>query len=453
MGKIWLRSTDPDKQCCGCESKTGPCDRCFTCSGIFYDITSGVWYGPYNPNYYLSGVIASNCYVAQSSNDTNSIGTSTLTDTINPNTSYQANQFTLTTFKNSTGHFTLTTNTTTNNHPASYDVVSVEGPIEYAIHFDINSGHALQIVGPNIVTGDFAVMVTVLGEHLNGTPNGAGGYDRIFPFTSRYGDSYNGGSGITPMMMGQYDLSFYDLFTPYPIGGFVPIRTNTNVAGTGQLFPDISYTTEEFTYTLGDRCWVCVFHPDGSQWQYYGDPTHAGDLTPVMGGVYSDMVSAYLSNETSLINGNRNLGFTANLVADTASDQAGYEYGPGGLGKCCGAEFQGCIPSTLGESHCYPGTIKIRLYHSTAWPHRSFAATISNYLDIASPDENVCADIKTYYGGGEHTVVYSSTAGDLYRDVSKTIELVYTQYKQKLMVGKLGFTNNGIGTNCPFTLP
>lgn len=26
--KIWLKSPDPSHQCCGCESKTGPCDNC-----------------------------------------------------------------------------------------------------------------------------------------------------------------------------------------------------------------------------------------------------------------------------------------------------------------------------------------------------------------------------------------------------------------------------------------
>lgn len=28
MGKIWLKSTDPNKQCCGCEGKSGPCSSC-----------------------------------------------------------------------------------------------------------------------------------------------------------------------------------------------------------------------------------------------------------------------------------------------------------------------------------------------------------------------------------------------------------------------------------------
>jgi len=31
MGKIWLKSPDPSKQCCGCEGKTGPCDSCSSC--------------------------------------------------------------------------------------------------------------------------------------------------------------------------------------------------------------------------------------------------------------------------------------------------------------------------------------------------------------------------------------------------------------------------------------
>lgn len=28
MGKIWLKSVDPNRQCCGCEGKSGPCDSC-----------------------------------------------------------------------------------------------------------------------------------------------------------------------------------------------------------------------------------------------------------------------------------------------------------------------------------------------------------------------------------------------------------------------------------------
>lgn len=32
MGKIWLKSTDPNKQCCGCEGKASPCDSC--CPGL-----------------------------------------------------------------------------------------------------------------------------------------------------------------------------------------------------------------------------------------------------------------------------------------------------------------------------------------------------------------------------------------------------------------------------------
>lgn len=28
MGKIWLKSVDPNHQCCGCEGKFGPCDSC-----------------------------------------------------------------------------------------------------------------------------------------------------------------------------------------------------------------------------------------------------------------------------------------------------------------------------------------------------------------------------------------------------------------------------------------
>jgi len=35
MGKIWLKSVDPSRQCCGCEGKTGPCSTC--CSGILID--------------------------------------------------------------------------------------------------------------------------------------------------------------------------------------------------------------------------------------------------------------------------------------------------------------------------------------------------------------------------------------------------------------------------------
>ena len=28
MGKVWLKSVDPSKQCCGCEGKSSPCDSC-----------------------------------------------------------------------------------------------------------------------------------------------------------------------------------------------------------------------------------------------------------------------------------------------------------------------------------------------------------------------------------------------------------------------------------------
>ncbi len=36
MGKIWLKSSDPSHQCCGCENKAGPCDNCcVNCIGIF----------------------------------------------------------------------------------------------------------------------------------------------------------------------------------------------------------------------------------------------------------------------------------------------------------------------------------------------------------------------------------------------------------------------------------
>lgn len=45
MGKIWLKSTDPNKQCCGCEGKTSPCDPC--CPSI--SMTSG-------QNVYPSGI-------------------------------------------------------------------------------------------------------------------------------------------------------------------------------------------------------------------------------------------------------------------------------------------------------------------------------------------------------------------------------------------------------------
>lgn len=73
MGKIWLKSPDPNKQCCGCEGKTGPCDSCGAC--CFYSLdapTKAVaeqriddWKNaPTNPSkgcYFVNWTLASSC--------------------------------------------------------------------------------------------------------------------------------------------------------------------------------------------------------------------------------------------------------------------------------------------------------------------------------------------------------------------------------------------------------
>lgn len=45
MGKIWLRSPDPNKQCCGCEGKTGPCSYCCLITGDFAPTIKDVYLG------------------------------------------------------------------------------------------------------------------------------------------------------------------------------------------------------------------------------------------------------------------------------------------------------------------------------------------------------------------------------------------------------------------------
>lgn len=42
MGKIWLKSVDPSRQCCGCEGKTGPCDSCCERQIVYTPKTSNV---------------------------------------------------------------------------------------------------------------------------------------------------------------------------------------------------------------------------------------------------------------------------------------------------------------------------------------------------------------------------------------------------------------------------
>lgn len=81
MGKIWLKSTDPNKQCCGCEGKSGPCDSCCPLISI-----------PTGQNAYPSGVYANKLrYVPESGIDVTdgcfvfSNGDSTLTIS-NPDT-------------------------------------------------------------------------------------------------------------------------------------------------------------------------------------------------------------------------------------------------------------------------------------------------------------------------------------------------------------------------------
>jgi len=44
MGKKWLKSVDPNRQCCGCEGKTGPCDSC--CTRLVVTPTSNLIFPP-----------------------------------------------------------------------------------------------------------------------------------------------------------------------------------------------------------------------------------------------------------------------------------------------------------------------------------------------------------------------------------------------------------------------
>lgn len=50
MGKIWLKSVDPNRQCCGCEGKTGPCDSC--CNPI-ETTTESIWNIPGYEDYFF----------------------------------------------------------------------------------------------------------------------------------------------------------------------------------------------------------------------------------------------------------------------------------------------------------------------------------------------------------------------------------------------------------------
>ncbi len=77
MGKIWLKSVDPNRQCCGCEGKAGPCDSCCApitvqlprAVGIPSDISQDPTFKPFE-KYYGCKIYASsfdNWFISNSS--------------------------------------------------------------------------------------------------------------------------------------------------------------------------------------------------------------------------------------------------------------------------------------------------------------------------------------------------------------------------------------------------
>ena len=86
MGKFWLKSVDPSKQCCGCEGKSSPCDNCCAI--------------PININSIVSGQQIANCTYLLGTNDKYAKNTKSLDIDVAPINIINNKQFGLSVNKN-----------------------------------------------------------------------------------------------------------------------------------------------------------------------------------------------------------------------------------------------------------------------------------------------------------------------------------------------------------------
>lgn len=157
MGKIWLKSTDPNKQCCGCEGKSGPCSSCCTpasgylftdmyLSGVFKDkLMKAAWTGglPIVGTEITGALVFSNTGTKLTfiSSDTDSAQMTPFAFTSNPYWGWP-NQILSDADRNTPPHFGM------------IPLVPFRRPVHSQIKFTVNEGEYIRIgttIGPKTI--------------------------------------------------------------------------------------------------------------------------------------------------------------------------------------------------------------------------------------------------------------------------------------------------------------
>lgn len=456
--KIWLMGPDPSKQCCGCGSKTGPCDSCstFVCSGERYNVDFAKWY---QDTSFLSGVIPAHCEIAQSAADSNTITNTSVSlaiANIGPARSNAfTNRFTKGTSGNVNGSFSITTDTIISPFAATYDGSKLFYPT-------LDSGHELVLYGTSFpstwatgISWDFdsppfqqpSPLVTFGSDFTN-----TGGA-LMLPFPSHiYPRNANAGTGLGGWIVGVYFDGGETFFTPYAVGGIQAQRvdgsaynsgpTNINATGaTGLFFVDVAAQYQIFSAGIGARSWICDNTVGQFSWDAHSGPFGELATIPSAQSAYESMISSYvagLPTSGSPVDGNRTLGY---LV--TFNGQPGYAGDPNEAGIPCNG-------GNVGQVLTYNGALEFQLYTSTKWPFQGFTASETNHLAIKTANTDAC--ITTLISGG-------GVSFDGIKTTTKKVTFSYTQ-NQPLNIAPLVFITGANSSNqhgaqeaCPFSLP
>lgn len=468
--KIWLMGPDPTKQCCACGSKTGPCDSCFNCSGERYNVDFAKWYVD---TLFLTGVIPAHCFIAQNAADSNTITDKSVSISIDKTGPFHNNVFTNRFSKgsgNANGSFALTTATKVLPYAAHYGDVGFPLQLFFPAQ---DSGQMLIMYGNSSsnpwATGtawDFNLVraangatifapppvgLSPLGVFFGNTPG-----QPYIPIPNHvYAFAYNGGSGLAPIDVGSFFDGGDTFFTPYSVGGIQAQRINGSTwssgptsiltGATGSFLPDVGGAYQSFSAGIGSRSWRCDVTEGQFSWDASAGPF--GDLSTngAAMSAYESMMGAYVAALAGALpltgsstDGNRTLGYTAQLVG-----QPGYAGSPLSIGVPCNG-------GNLGQVLTYGGTLDFQLYSSTKWPFQGFNASVSNALTIKVANADSCINIVISGGGtgfnGNATIVRNATFS-------------YTQ-DQSLSIAPLVFITGANFSNlhgaqepCPFSLP
>jgi hypothetical protein len=482
---IFILGPDPQGVCCECSQRMNACDSCSSCTGIYFN-TTGHTYGPFNTSLGRLPFEPSDCYIAQPSNDSNAIGSNTLSIIIDSgNIGPRSNAFSLKLRSGDIFSLISRDSISGNRHPAQFTTTggtrynlyspqysgystyfSVEGSTNESwgkvlgsTNYTLNYFPANSLFSGSVTSGIILVTQNTQAYPLISPPPTVGeAYS-----AQAYSTGVTGYPSLSVLNRTDYNppVCRYYVNSPYAadIGGGTIVAGDLTTTPTGSLFRYVNETVitqdcpeqESLYRCVGTHKWTRI---SGNNFDF--DSANGGPIGQNI-QCYTNLITTARSTLIALADANRGMCTDIRTVTSDPANQSFLNYGDvGGTGYKVLNGIE-CDDAHIGQEQILLAFYRLKMHISSAWPYSiPDSQTHEKTLRIEA-QKDACVNVLVGEGG--------TVTGSSFNYIDQKITGYYYQNYSGLLSGEnsnisispmfywTGILDIANRIACPYSLP